>query len=348
MKLLLFKVSGVTESLLFLPVAQQLRRLFPKGEITVLAGAEAVGLYEGKLGASRVVAAERGAFQHAWANPRAFFRFWWEARRTQAEACLIGGEQGAVAHILGQMVVPGARVGAAEVRLRVPTGLTHRVVFPRGARVAEFEWELGRALAAALGRFDWPLKPVAPELGHWVEARPTREAREGKRRVVVCVDGEREHELWPGASWALVAAKLAAEFDVVWLERPGAESVALASGVERVVVRGAKEVAGWLAGADLMAGNHGVGLQVAAALGVPAVVVAGPIHPEWDPVWGAERFLILRAEGLGCLPCDAHGAQTGRCGNAAEPLACMRRWSVEAVEGRCREWIDKWGVDGRR
>ncbi len=338
MKLLLFKVNGLVENLAFLPVVQQLRRMFPAAELTVFTGLESEVLFKGKGGAARVVAADRRAFLRAWANPLAFFNFWWEARRTQAEACLIGEDQGNVAYVLGQMVVPAVRVGAAGVRLRVPAGLSHRVLFPEGAKVARFEWELGRALAAAVGRFDWPMEPVAPELGQVAVARP----RGVRPRVVVSTAVARAHGRWPEASWAVVAARLAADLAVVWLESAGAEPVALASGVQRVAAKEVGEWVAWLAEADLLVGNHGVGLQVAAALGCAAVVVAGPTDPEWDPVWHAERILILRAQGVECLPCDGHREVTVRCGNAAEPLACMKRWTVEEVEARCRAQLAAW------
>ncbi len=137
----------------------------------------------------------------------------------------------------------------------------------------------------------------------------------------------------------MLAAKLAADLDVVWLERSGGAGVALASGVQRVQARKVEELASWLAGADLMVSNHGAAVQVAAGLGCPGVVIAGPTHPEWDPVSYAERFLILRAPGLACLPCDQHRNPAVRCLNTETPMACMKHWAVEEVEARCRSWL---------
>ncbi len=64
------------------------------------------------------------------------------------------------------------------------------------------------------------------------------------------------------------------------------------------------EVKGWIAGAKLFAGNDSGPAHMAAALGVPAVVLFGRSDPRiWGP-WRAEAEVLHSPEGLDAIPVD--------------------------------------------
>lgn len=69
--------------------------------------------------------------------------------------------------------------------------------------------------------------------------------------------------------------------------------------------------------------------HVAAALGVPVVVLFGPTSPvRWGPIGERHRALSL---GLECAPCSNTGGP--RCPLPGSPHACMRDLPVDLVEG---------------
>jgi ADP-heptose:LPS heptosyltransferase len=338
MNLLLFKVSELGDNVVFVPVVQQLRRLFPEAKITLFTEPKAAPLFHGPLGATRLVAAERSVFNASWRKPFSFLHFWLKASTTNARACLLGGDQGNVAHILAQLTAGPIRVGASEPRLRVPAGLTHRVHRPATAKLATWNWEMGRALAAALGRYDWPLRPVPPDFTHLIAPRST------PRPSIVLHAGSRfSYGNWPLENFAELARRLGDTYDVIWIDEPRSRGTTTTPFEEKLVPSDTlAELVSRLAQARLFVGHHSEALQLAAALGCPGVVLSGPTHSEWDPVWHSERFEILRAPGLKCLPCHGPANTPGRCGNDAAPDACMQHWSVDDVERRCREWIVRW------
>jgi ADP-heptose:LPS heptosyltransferase len=337
MNLLLFKVNQLGDNVVFVPVVQQLKRMFPQTRITIFTTPAAAPLYRGPLGAQRIVTAERSEFNDSWRNPLALSRFWLAARTARARAALVSGDQGSVAHLLSLATVNSIRVGSAELNIRGPNGITHAVRCPPGAKIATWNWEMGRALAAALGRYDWPLAVAAPELTHLAAPRGS-----GRPCVVIHAGSSKDYRRWPLENFAELAHRLASDFEVVWIDRPDTRGLPHPPEEKIVPSDSLAELASWIARADLFIGNHSGPFQLAAALSRPSVILSGPTHFEWDPPWHGEKIQILRATGLPCLPCEKHNVVPGECTHASAPMACMKSWSVDEVEKRCREWMQRW------
>jgi ADP-heptose:LPS heptosyltransferase len=339
MNLLVFKVNQLGDNIVFVSVVQELRRMFPQAGLTLFTSPEAAPLYGGPFAPTTVLTARRSTFNGSWRTPLTFSSYWWKAHKAHAKACLLSGDQGSVAHLLGIVAVPTIRVGSAELNIRVPSGLTHKVYCPPGSKIAAWNWEMGRALAVALNRYDWPMKMLPPDLSHLITPRPRE-----RRRILVHAGASVPYRRWPLDSFVLLAERLGRDHDVVWVDRAETRDASFSPNVNRVECDALPDLASWIASSDLFVGNHSGPLQLASALGVPGVVLSGPTHPEWDPPWKPNQYLILRTPGLACLPCERHGVAPLRCTNTAEPMACMARWSVEVVEQKCREWIAKWGT----
>jgi len=84
-------------------------------------------------------------------------------------------------------------------------------------------------------------------------------------------------------------------------------------------------------------------MNLAVALGIPGLIVCGPSRFEWDPYWSSENYLLLRAPGLSCLPCDTPNRPMGVCTNRENPMACMNFWTVDQVYEEALRWLQSKG-----
>jgi ADP-heptose:LPS heptosyltransferase len=157
--------------------------------------------------------------------------------------------------------------------------------------------------------------------------------------VVVHAGASRDFNRWPLEKFAGVAARLARTHEVVWVERPETAGAVLPPEVRRVPSGTLRDLASLLASADLFCGNNSGPMHLAIALGRPGVVVVGPSARGWDPHWHRERWDLLRHPRLPCQPCELPNKMTLACANLAEPMACFRYWSVDAVEDACRRML---------
>ena len=136
--------------------------------------------------------------------------------------------------------------------------------------------------------------------------------------------------------------RLAGKFEVHWIDPVEAAKAPLPTAIRRLQPANLQELVQTLRSASLLIANNSGPMNLACAMGIPAVVINGPSHYVWDPFWHPERFLMLRDTTLPCLPCDTETRLTGICTNTFHPLACLDRWSVNDLYERSCEWMEKW------
>ena len=341
MEIALFKVNQLGDNVVFLPVAEMLRRLRPDWGITVFTSPVAAPLYSALLPAERIVAAERRRFNGGWRSPALVLRWVRILRSRSVSGSLVAFDQGSVAHFLARIAGGSVRVGSARLSIRAPSGLTHRIDCAPGSLIADWNWAMGRSLLAALDPSvaeAWPANPPPPDLRRLAGALAPSA---GKPRIVIHAGASREYQRWPLDRFASLAARLAEFAEVTWIDRPETARADLPGGIRRAAPSDTGALTALIAGADLFVGNNSGPMHIASALGVPGVILIGPTIPEWDPYWHRERFTLLRRTGLACQPCDRLDSAPDRCLNSAEPLACLRYWTVEAVEAECRRRISR-------
>ena len=100
---------------------------------------------------------------------------------------------------------------------------------------------------------------------------------------------------WPAERFREVAARLNSELEPVFISGP-AESLDEFDGYRRVTGAPLSEIKSLLAGASLFIGNDSGPAHMAAAFGVPSVVLFGPSdHEIWAP-WKTEAAVFKSAE----------------------------------------------------
>ncbi|RFC44260.1 MAG: heptosyltransferase-2/heptosyltransferase-3 [Verrucomicrobia bacterium] len=332
MHLLILKVNHLGDNVVFLPVVQTLRRLYPDWRLTVVTAPQVAALYQADVAESDLLLVRPDRFNTAWKRPWELVSWAARLKARRFDAALVSYDQGSVAHGLAKFTGAPIRVGAANLKIRLRNTLTSEVALAPGWSMARWNWETARALVTRLDPTNrWPAEPPAPNLDHLVS-----EIQPAPGRIVIHAGSKQVHTRWPLERFVALADRLSRQFDVSWIDTPETSSAALARGVARPETRTLAELVKAIAGARLFVGNNSGPMHLASALGTPGVVISGPSAYAWDPAWNAPRFQILRTPGLACLPCEQGPFSPGRCLHAAEPMACMQRWSVESVEAACR------------
>ncbi len=318
MTLLVFKVNQLGDNVVFLPVVQSLIAAHPGWRVVVLTSPTAARLYEVCCPNVELRVFETTKFNGAWRQPWRLMQMAARLRALQPDACLLGDDQGNVAHLLARLSGAKVCVGPRTPHVRL-NGLLHvRVAMNDGESVAAHNWRIARS------RFDLPEHMPAPDLRAF--------GREESGAIVIHAGASRDYQRWPLRNFIELANRLAETHSVRWIVQ-GCET-GLSGKVEQVKTKALDDLVRVIAGAKLFVGNNSGPMHIAAACGTPGVIVVGPSSPRWDPAWHHERFELLREPRLSCQPCDLPTKPANRCLNLAAPLACLNRWTVDAVHER--------------
>jgi len=155
----------------FLPVVQTLRARFPDWRLTLVTAPAVAPLYAADIAAADLLTVEPETLKRMWHYPAVFGGWWSDLRRRKIDASLLGYDQSSVAHALAWLAGGSPRVGGAGLRIRLQLTLTHGVGWRQGWSIAQWNWEMARALVAALDGKDWPAEPPAPDLSIWSTGR---------------------------------------------------------------------------------------------------------------------------------------------------------------------------------
>ncbi|HEY0968145.1 MAG TPA: glycosyltransferase family 9 protein [Opitutaceae bacterium] len=340
MNLLILKVNHLGDNVVFVPVVQALRAAFPKARLHLVSTPAEAILYRGVLAAGDIFApAERPAFNHAWRQqpwsvPGWLLRF----ARMRANGCLVSYDQGNFVHLISRWFGGDVRIGANMHYVRVRQSITHEVPPPTDWNVVRWNWAMGRALAQALDpRVDWPDVVPPPDLRHLL----TRPSPEPKQTIVIHAGTKMAIRQWSMERFAELAARLARDHPVIWVDRPETRGVSLSPAITTVSPANVRELAQLVADARLYIGNNSGPMHLANAFGTPGVILSGPSSYGWDPYWYPDRWTVLRRPHLACLPCESPAKGVDRCANTGDPLACLNHWTVDLVEAAVRQRLSQ-------
>ncbi len=326
MTLLIFKVNQLGDNVVYLPVVQSLVMAFPEWRIVVVTSPTAARLYEVCCPEVEVLTYATADFNRAWRHPWMLWRLWQEIRAFKPNACLLGDDQGSVAHLLAGGSGARAKAGPQTSRVKLNSLLNFREP-PEGAEhVAMHNWRIAQALMRHLKLPVLPEEMPAPDLSAF--------GRGEHGAVVMHAGASRAYKRWPLERFTELANRLSAHHVVTWFEQGEAADALLKPEVRRVKPGSLDDLVRVMAGARHFIGNNSGPMNIASALGVPGTIFNGPSTPNWDPPWHADGFDILRDPKLACQPCDLLSHPVNACQNKEHPMACMDRWSVDEVHRR--------------
>lgn len=346
MRVLIFKANQLGDNVVFLPVVQELRRRFPAWEIAVFTSALAAPLYERAIpDPARRFVVPTEQFKRSWRHPVEFLRYWRQAVDFGPDACLLAEDQANVAYLLAFLSGGIRRIAMERPFIKVNALATRRLTAQPGEKIALASWRIAAALVQEAGESGWPAAPPPPDLSHLLDGHsPAKPA--GKRRVVIHPGASRSYQCWFPERYVELANRLAANdgLEVLWIEAATNPVTGLFPTVLRARTPSLRDLAQTLGSADLFVCNNSGPMHMANALGRPCVVINGPTSYEWDPVWHAERMLMLRDRSLPCLPCESVVHPANVCINLTDPMACMKFWTVDAIHEHCVGWLDRWSA----
>lgn len=323
MTLLVFKVNQLGDNVVYLPVIQSLVAAHPGWRIVVFTSPTAARLYEVCCPSVEVHTHSTAEFNNAWRHPAQLWNLWHEIRSIKADACLLGDDQGSVAHLLASY--SGARLSVGTLTSRVKlNALIHVGLPPQGEEhVAMHNWRIAQALMRHLNMPALPETMPPPDLSAF--------GREAHGSLVMHAGASRAYKRWPLERSIELANRLSALHAVTWFDQGAENEAMLKPEVRRVKPGTLDELVRLMAGAKYFIGNNSGPMNLASALGVPGTIFNGPSTPNWDPPWHSEDFDILRDPTLSCQPCDLLTHPVNICQNKQQPMACMNRWGVEEV-----------------
>jgi heptosyltransferase-2 len=332
MKLLVRATNWVGDAVMSIPALEAVRRAAPDAEIAVLAKPGVAGLYGGQAFVDRVLRFEsasqaagllrRERFDSALLLQNAFQAAWVAWR-------------GGVRERIGY-----ARDGRSAL-------LTRAIPVPRRgetpAHEAYYYLELVHRAGwlvelPAIERIRLRVEPAAVERAE--EALRTTGARPGALRVALAPGAAYgTAKCWPAERFAALADRLIADADadVILFGTDSERDVAgrVASGMRQRPLNLAGqtplgELAAFFAACRVFVGNDSGAAHVAAASGVPVVVIFGPTDAEATAPLTPRRSLIR--EPVSCSPCLLRQCPVDH--------RCMTRVGVDAVYAAVRQWLE--------
>lgn len=318
MTLLVFKVNQLGDNVVFLPVVQSLAAAHPDWRIVVLTSPTAARLYEVCCPRVKLCIFETAQFNGAWRQPWLLMRMAARLRGLKPDACLLGDDQGNVAHLLARLSGAKLCVGPQTPHVRLNALLQHRTATNALESVAAHNWRIAES------KFELPKVMPAPNLSGF--------GSDESGAIVIHAGASREYQRWPLKNFIDLANRLAEMHTVRWIVQ--GDETGLSDAVQRVQTTKLDDLVRVIAGARLFVGNNSGPMHIASACGTPGVILIGPSSPRWDPAWHRERFKLLREPRLSCQPCDGATKPANRCLNLQALMACLNRWSVDAVHER--------------
>jgi heptosyltransferase-2 len=336
MRIALINVLNLGDNLVFLPIAQGIRELLPNAEILILTSEVAVDLYDPAQFRAIVLRTARERHVPFWRRPTSALKFLSTLGVFSPDAVLVSHAQPNIAHIAAWYSRASLRIGGYYEGLLSLPCLTHSLPLVENENMAVQNWKLFQSFCSATGHSLPSLVPAKPTMSHLVDPI----AQIGGH-IVLHPGASQLYQRWPLDRYVELAKSLAVHGNVYLILDSASELPAPdVSNLHFVAARDLKSLIGLLRGAKLFVGNNSGPMHIAAALGIPSIVITGPSNRIWDPFWRTSNSVILEDKTLPCIRCERPVRPLNRCVNTETPMACMKHWTPTDVLGICNSILE--------
>ena len=338
--ILIIKPSALGDIVLALPALAALKRNFPQAKISWLVRPEYAELLRGHPDLDEVILFDRRLLGKSWYNPRAFSGLLELLRRLrEGRFDLVFDFQGLFrTGFFGWVSGGKRRFGMTQAREFARFFYTDKISQDASSiHLVDYYLKMVAAAGAKRGEIEFRL-PEDAEAAEVVEKLLKLQGVNGKYAVIV-PGAARENKRWPMERFAKLADKIVSQFG--WsmaatgsaAEKGYIETLQNIAGVGVVNLAGRTSIAELielLRGAAVVVSNDTGPGHIAAALGVPVVMIFGPTNP-------ARVCPYRRPECVVAIEAD----KRGRKADSYDPKHDIRHITVEQVFEKVCEQIGK-------
>lgn len=336
MKLSIFKVNLLGDSIVFLPVLQKLIERLGRSQVALYTTPIASEVF-GPWVPDRSFILPKDQFMRGWRSPSTFSRLFGFASKNRSKASLLDVDQGVTAHITAWLFGGIVRYGGECHHLQPwMQSATNELKWNPSETITEWSWRIASDLTKEITGSGFEGSCPMPDLSHLLD-----ENSSVRGEIVVHPGASREYQRWPIDRFVRLAEALSTRFSVIWIQPRELRDVKISGKVRVIREPSLKAITTWIKNSKLYVGNNSGPLHLAYALGIPSVSLWGPTADIWRPTWLPERHLILKREGFTCLPCDSTFKPKGFCLNQGNLHGCLLAWEVDEIYNKTLEWFDR-------
>ncbi len=301
--ILIIKPSSLGDIVLALPALSALRRSFPEAKISWFIRPEFAPLLKDHPDLSEIILFDRRFLGKAWYNPRAFgalISLIWRLNRSKFDAVLdLQGlfRTAAFAWLTGCR----KRFGMANARELGHIFYTHKIEQDKDSiHLVDYYLKIVRVAGAHQTDVQFPL-PIDLDAAGAVNKLLAAQSIKLNDYAVFVPTSAREDKCWPTERFATLANKVSKQF--------GLSIIATGSAYEKAVLEELRnlacvrianfagatsisELVALLKGAKLVVSNDTGPGHIAAALGIPVVMLFGPTNPARVAPYGRPKCVV--------------------------------------------------------
>ena len=330
-KILIIKPSALGDIIQALPAACCLSQSFPDAQIDWFVRPEYAALIENHKCINKVVIFDRNKLGKWWYRPKAFAELVKLVRQLRKEKYdLVFDFQGRFrSAIFAWLSGCKKRFGMAETQEITRLFYTHRIAqSPDSVHLVDYFLDIVCAAGAKRGKVEFGLKPQ-PQAANEIRKILTSNHANADNYAVFVPGATVEAKRWPIENFAALAEKIHEKYQCsivaigVESEKATAEKLQALTSVPVInLVRktNIKQLIALLAGARIVVSNDTGPAHIAAALGVPMVLIFGLTNPSRVGPYG-------RSETVAAIDAEARGSEV----ESTNPAHDIKNVTVESV-----------------
>jgi heptosyltransferase-3 len=333
MRILVTKANVLGDTVSFLPTLVGIARSVPSAEVTLLCSPVGERVVRDCLPHltfavvdKKSVHSRRDAAPTLWRTARAL-------SKQVFDVSLHSYDEPSFSYLLAAALRIPRRIGFDSSIARFPPLLTEKIPLDRSRNVVDINFDLVRRFT---GHEDRTPRRVPLRYGPAEQARVAAslarcQVQPGAAFVAMHCGARLAYKRWDFERFHELASRVekTLQLPVVLIDDHSGRSSTWKRLAHTPTVA---DLACLLDQAWMFVGNNSGPMQIAGAMGTPAVILQGPSSPNWEIFWSEVPHTIVKADRMECMPCESLDSVPGRCFNDTMPHGCLRILSVSQVE----------------